>query len=422
MQALSRKLMLVIASLLFAVLLAKAGIANPSVFKTLINKTVAVENLTQQFVSEGLQQRKRMSSLSRPQAIAVDNTSGKLYWTDPGTHKIYSASIDGTGQEIVVKWAPNPRGIAVDKGKIYWTDSGNHQIHRANADGSGNDILVRGLSDPQGIAICNAFGKLYWTDTGTHQIYRANLNGSGRQILIRWSHHPRGIAIDNVGSKLYWIDSGNHQIRRSNLDGSGHEVLVKWVPNPQGVAVDDVGGKIYWTDSGSHQIHRANLDGSGSETLVKWAYHPRGIAVDRVGAKIYWTDSRTRHIYRADLDGSQLEVLIGSLENNQRALADRDKKNINFSDGFIGWKRKVIISPFLNTADSSRESTFGRLSSGEIKLNNPGESRMPDNPNNPSRSPQRILLHKKFHNGAFRAFWPHSCTKYLPQSMLRILS
>ena len=89
-----------------------------------------------------------------------------------------------------------------------------------------------------------------------------------------------------------------------------------------GIAVDEAGGKIYWTDSGTHQIHSANLNGSEGETLVKWAYDPRGIAVDNERGKIYRTDSRTHQIYRAGLDGSKLEVLIGSLENNQSALAD----------------------------------------------------------------------------------------------------
>src|SRR5210317_1211329 len=128
MQVLLRNLMLVIASLLIPVLLAEAEIAGPSVFKTHINKTVAVVNLVQQTGSKGSQRRARVSRLSQPQAIAVDNTAGKLYWTDSGTHKIYSANMDGTGQQIVVPWAPNPRGIALDKGRIYWTDSGNHQI------------------------------------------------------------------------------------------------------------------------------------------------------------------------------------------------------------------------------------------------------------------------------------------------------
>jgi hypothetical protein len=100
--------------------------------------------------------------------------------------------------------------------------------------------------------------------------------------------------------------------------------------------------------------------------------------------------------------------------NDQSTFADRDKITINVSVTVIGWKWKVVVSPPLGKVDSSRESTFGRLFSGEIKLNNPGESRMPDNRNNPSRSPRRILPHKKFHNGASRAFWPHSQLKRLP--------
>jgi hypothetical protein len=71
---------------------------------------------------------------------------------------------------------------------------------------------------------------------------------------------------------------------------------------------------------------------------------------------------------------------------------------------FIGWKSRAFVSLCLSTVDSSRESTFGRPSCGEKKPNNPGESRMPDNRNNLSRSPQRILAHEKVHYGALRAF------------------
>ena len=79
MQALSRILMLIIAGLLIPFLLAEVGIADPSVSKTHDNKTVAVANIAQQTDSEGSQRRQRLSKLSKPQGIAVDNTTGKLY-------------------------------------------------------------------------------------------------------------------------------------------------------------------------------------------------------------------------------------------------------------------------------------------------------------------------------------------------------
>jgi hypothetical protein len=79
MQALSRNLMLVIASLLIPFLLAEGVIADPSVSTTHDNKTVAVANLAQQTESEGSQRRQRLSKLSQPQGIAVGNTTGKLY-------------------------------------------------------------------------------------------------------------------------------------------------------------------------------------------------------------------------------------------------------------------------------------------------------------------------------------------------------
>ncbi len=226
MKALFRKLIFVIASLLIPVLPAEVGNATPPVFKTQIDKTPAVANIVLQTGSEGSRRRRLMSKVSQPQGIAIDISTGRLYWTDTGTHKIYSAHIDGTGQETVVEWTPNPRGIAVDKGRIYWTDSGNHQIRRYNLDGSGHQVLVKWAPNPQEIAVDDAGGKIYWTDSGTHQIQRANLNGSGSETLVKWAYDPRGIAVDSAGGKIYWTDSRTRQIYRANLDGSQLEVLI----------------------------------------------------------------------------------------------------------------------------------------------------------------------------------------------------
>jgi hypothetical protein len=83
---------------------------------------------------------------------------------------------------------------------------------------------------------------------------------------------------------------------------------------------------------------------------------------------------------------------------------------------------EVPVFPSPGIVDSSRGSTFDRLSFGEIKLNNPGEPRLPNNLNNFSRSSQRILHQRKFYNGAFLAFFPHNQAKRLPQSMQLTIS
>jgi DNA-binding beta-propeller fold protein YncE len=188
--------------------------------RTHINKAVAVANLVQQTVSEGSQRRAQLNRLSEPQAIAVDNAAGRLYWTDTGVHKIYRANLHGLSRQPLVEWGPNPRGIAVVRDKIYWIDSGNHQIHCSNLDGSGHHVIVKWVPNPQGIAVDDVGGKIYWTDSGTHKIHRANLNGSGCETLVKWSYNPRGIAVDRIDGKIYRADSRTHQISRANLDGS----------------------------------------------------------------------------------------------------------------------------------------------------------------------------------------------------------
>ena len=42
------------------------------------------------------------SGLIYPKGIALDLSSGKMYWTDSGTRKIQRANLDGSGVEDLV--------------------------------------------------------------------------------------------------------------------------------------------------------------------------------------------------------------------------------------------------------------------------------------------------------------------------------
>ena len=57
-------------------------------------------------------------------------------------------------------------------------------VRRANLDGSGSETLVKWAYDPRGIAVDSVGGKIYWADSRTHQIYRADLDGSQLEVLI----------------------------------------------------------------------------------------------------------------------------------------------------------------------------------------------------------------------------------------------
>ena len=88
----------------------------------------------------------------------------KLYWTDYLTGKIQRTNLDGTEIEDLVMGLDAPEGIALDvsSGKMYWTNW--RKIQRANLDGSAVEDLAMHLDRPRGIALDVSAGKMYWTD------------------------------------------------------------------------------------------------------------------------------------------------------------------------------------------------------------------------------------------------------------------
>ena len=205
----------------------------------------------------------------RTRGIALNDTIGKMYWTDGYAGKIQRANFDGTNVEDVIIGLSEPSAIALDvaAGKIYWTvfGKGPRKIQRANFDGSNVEDLVTGLAGSPGIALDVAAGKMYWTDL--FRIQRANLDGTNVEDVITGEFFS-AIALDVFDNKMYWSKIvGPANIQRANFDGSNVEDLVTGLDAPLGLALDVAAGKMYWTDLNANKIQRANLDGSNLETL-----------------------------------------------------------------------------------------------------------------------------------------------------------
>ena len=240
-----------------------------------------------------------------------------MYWTDQDTGEIRRASLDGTGQVIVVSGqGVGLTGIALDvaAGQMYWTNQGNSFIRRANLDGTGQQTLLSGAIAPFGLALDLAAGQMYWTDTGLQQdVRRGNLDGTGQLFLVpSQPDAPTGIALDVAAGKMYWASQFGHTIWQANLNGTGQRAVLTGLPEPSGIALDLAAGKIYWTDV-QGGIRRSNLDGSGVETLVAGAFGDFGIALDLVAGKVFWTNFNSDLIRRANLDGTGEETLISGL-------------------------------------------------------------------------------------------------------------
>lgn len=78
--------------------------------------------------------------------LIISSLGGYMYWSDWGDKpKIERADMDGKNRLIIAStnltW---PNGLAVDHstGKIYWTDAGSNAIEFANFDGSDRRVLL----------------------------------------------------------------------------------------------------------------------------------------------------------------------------------------------------------------------------------------------------------------------------------------
>ena len=129
------------------------------------------------------------------QDIALDLTSGKMYWGNLNEAKLQRANLDGTGIEDLATGVA-PTGIVLDlpSGKVYWSDQDADTIARANLDGSNPEVLITGLLNPNGLAILRDAGKLYWVESST--VSRADLDGANPETLVTGLDAARDVDFD----------------------------------------------------------------------------------------------------------------------------------------------------------------------------------------------------------------------------------
>lgn len=252
--------------------------------------------------------------------IAVDGSSGKVYWYNAMRDAVFSADRDGSNiQPGAVGFRPSSLTLVSEESRLYWSSW--RSIQRADlVDWAVEDVIAPLLVEPKGIAADPAQGKIYWSDRrppGVGKIQRANMDGTDVQdVFGPVAGRPEALSIDSAAGKLYWTDLFSRKIRRSNLDGSNAEdVVTTGLRNPSGIAVDGGTGKVYWTDVSADKIQRANLDGSHVEDLVTTGlFFPKRLALDAKTGKMYWSDTFADRIWRADVDGSNMKLLLTEAE------------------------------------------------------------------------------------------------------------
>ena len=279
--------------------------------------------------------------------IAVDETEGYVYWSDPSHQRIGRAKLDGTGvNDEYVSLSGEPRGIAViDSGSakyIYWTDrgaleedgepqSGVGTIGRVDLDGSNvNPSCFTGLTNPRSIAASESF--IYWTspalfpgsligegNTGRATLACEGVDG-GTKDLSFIEHGSGDIAVDasHIYVSLYLSQPHLGFISRYPIGGAEASDCTgvpefEHVNSPVGLALS--GEKLYWTDVDGERIGRADLDCENPQPeFIGGASRAEDPAI--AGENILWTANQAipanpgNDLYQFRLDGTE-----GSLED-----------------------------------------------------------------------------------------------------------
>ena len=251
------------------------------------------------------------STRIEPQIRVAAANRPPMLWVDSGA--IYA--LVGTDVQRFAPSVENAMNIAVDasSGKVYWTEktgASSGTINSANLDGTSVTELTSILSVPMGIAVDATGSKLYWTNA-RGRIQSANLDGSGIQNVLQDLSAPTDIVLSD--GYIYWTE-GDNSVRRVNM--SGEKIVQDIAANlgsVGGLAVG--GGKVYWTEqtgASGGSVNGVNLDGTNLETLATLLSAPMGISVDTAGSKLYWTNARGR-VQRASLNGSGIKNVVEGL-------------------------------------------------------------------------------------------------------------
>ena len=217
--------------------------------------------------------------------IAYDAVNNKVYFSDfeaADEGKIWRMNFDGTGLQAIVSGITDPYSIAINNasGKIYWSDD-NGNISRANLDGTGVETSFINVTDGQmrAIAFDSKNNKIYFYEVNGENLYVANADGTNVSVLIA-GVYGYGLYVDEVNNKLYFEDKNASALKIANLDGSNPAIVTATGSTRIfGIDVDHEFNKVYWSDRDLGEIKKANLDGTSPETVLSGLGSPRGFFI-----------------------------------------------------------------------------------------------------------------------------------------------
>lgn len=261
-------------------------------------------------------------------AVPPTPTGRYVYWTNFNGSLMRIDAAGGAAETVVANAGSAPNGVAIDRstGRIYWAVRGNNQIHSIAADGSDEQALNTGgaaLSDPVGVAIDPRRNRVYWANASANSIGWAQLDNSavgGTQTIdSNLIAGPQGIAIDPVADKVFWANTDGISVAAAGwakLDGSDAGAIGSAGPNvPVGMAFVPSLQQVFWAYFNGSGVSWAPASGGTETPLDTPGVSPAssgGIGYDAVSDRLLISGYSSGEIQYAASDGSGGGILTSA--------------------------------------------------------------------------------------------------------------
>uniref|UniRef100_A0A8C3QRS1 EGF-like domain-containing protein n=1 Tax=Cyanoderma ruficeps TaxID=181631 RepID=A0A8C3QRS1_9PASS len=143
---------------------------------------------------------------TRPWGVVVDPLNGYLYWSDWGSrpHIAWGAQDGAPPKPLVTEDVERPQGLALDQSsqRLYWTDGRLHTVSSVALDGSGRRTHLRDpqhLAQPLGLAVFQDWA--FWTDPHRGSLVAAQLQGGSPtpQVVAQELFSPEAVVVLHPG-------------------------------------------------------------------------------------------------------------------------------------------------------------------------------------------------------------------------------
>lgn len=268
---------------------------------------------------------RRLGCLSLIVILSVDlaytQDVSKVFWIEGSN--IFSANLDGSGEQLVLADAGNVSSLAIDsiENNIYWIDTDQDIIYRFDLGGSGvKDSIASFSVDIDGLHIDLFSRKLFWREA-TLRVVSADLDGSNVSAIFD-GDAPSIVGYDAINSIIYTT---------SELIISCTDVNTKQLINYVSIVASDVASNpadstVYLLvgdpTTGNGQIVRGDSACAEFEPIFQTSSLGffSNLELDPFEQQFYWIDRDGRSIHRSGLDGQNARRIILTAEARNLSL------------------------------------------------------------------------------------------------------